>query len=65
MTFPKTENPEKWIKDVAVSKNDFMDNKIGGEDIDDLFKRLGLPKAKFRFENGYVINQETGERRKL
>ena len=55
MDLPKTPDPEKWISDVALTKDDLMDNKIGGEDIEDLCKRLGLPKPKYRFENGKRI----------
>ena len=55
MDLPKTPDPEKWISDVALTQDDLMDNKIGGEDIEDLCKRLGLPKPKYRFENGKRI----------
>ena len=65
MNVPKTKNPEKWINDVTVSKKDFMNNKIGDEEMDEYFKRLGLPKAKFTFKDGYAINNETGEKIKL
>ena len=52
MDLPKTPDPEKWISDVALTKSDLMDNKIGGEDIVALCERLGLPKPEYRFENG-------------
>ena len=55
MDLPKTKNPEKWVSDVALSKEDLMDNKIAGEDMEDFCKRLGLPKPKIRFENGRGI----------
>lgn len=61
MDFPKTSNPEKWINDVALSKSDLMDNKIAGEDMEDFCKRLGLPKPKYRFENGKAIKIEETE----
>ena len=64
MKLPKTPDPEKWIKDFSLSKKDYMNNKIGTTDLNDLFKELGV-KPKFNFENGYAINLKTGERIKL
>ena len=61
MDFPRTKNPEKWISDVAISRNDFMDNKIGGIDLMELFKEMGI-KPKFSFENGVATNLVTGEK---
>ena len=61
MDLPKTKDPEKWINDVALSREDFMDNKIAGEDIEDFCKRLDLPKPKYRFENGHAIKIERDE----
>lgn len=58
MEFPITKDPEKWIKDVALSNEDFMDNKIGNEDLNDFCARLGLPRPKFRFENGKAIKND-------
>ena len=55
MDLPKTKDPEKWTKDVALSRADLMDNKIAGEDMEDFCKRLGLPKPKIKFENGKAI----------
>ena len=65
MDFPKTPDPEKWISDVALTKFDLMDNKIGGEDIEVFCKKVGLPKPKYRFENGkrIKIQDETKEER--
>lgn len=57
---PKTNNPEKWDKNVALSKSDFKTNMIGGEDINDFAKKLGV-KPKFNFQDGKAINLETGE----
>ena len=65
MDIPKTKNPEKWVADVAVTKKDFQTNNICGEDGDEFFKRMGLPKAKFTFKDGYAINNETGEKIEL
>lgn len=61
MDLPKTKNPEKWVSDVALSKEDLMDNKIAGEDMEDFCKRLGLPKPKIRFENGRGIRVSEDE----
>ena len=58
MDLPKTKEPEKWDKDVALSKADLMDNKIGGEDIEEMCKRLGMPKPQYRFENGKRVKIE-------
>lgn len=57
---PKTKNPEKWTKDVAMDKSDFQSNKAGGEDLNDFAERMGV-KAKFNFKDGKAINLETGE----
>lgn len=65
MNLPKTPNPEKWINDVAVSKKDFMNNKIGTKDLNEFCKENGLPEPKYRFENGVAINQKTGEKIEL
>ena len=64
MDLPKTRNPEKWTKDVAISKKDFMTNNIGGMDMMEYFKKRGL-KPKFSFENGVATNLETGEKIQL
>ena len=61
MDLPRTKNPEKWISDVAISRNDFMDNRIGGIDLMEFFKKKGI-KPKFSFENGVATNLETGEK---
>ena len=61
MDLPKTKDPEKWINDVALSKDDFIDNKIAGEDMEDFCKRLDLPKPQIRFENGHAIKIERNE----
>ena len=58
MEFPKTKDPDKWIKDVALSNEDFMDNKIGNEDLNDFCARLGLPRPKIRFENGKAVKND-------
>jgi hypothetical protein len=52
MELPKTKDPEKWIKDVALSKSDFMDNNIAGEDMESFLDRLELGKPVYKFENG-------------
>lgn len=57
---PRTKNPEKWNKDVALSKADFATNKIGTTDINDLFADIGL-KPLYNFKDGKSINLETGE----
>ena len=62
MNLPKTKNPEKWTKDVALSRNDLMDNNIAGEDMEDFCKRVGLPKPKYRFENGKAIKIQRDEK---
>lgn len=62
MDLPKTKNPEKWTKDVALSRSDMMDNNIAGEDMEDFCKRVGLPKPKFRFENGKAVRIQDSEK---
>lgn len=62
MNLPKTKNPEKYVGDVALSRSDLMDNKIAGEDMEDFCKRLGLPKPKFRFENGKAVKTQDSEK---
>lgn len=57
---PKTQNPEKWTKDVGLSKDDFKTNNVGGTDLNDLCKKIG-GKPKFEFRDGKAINLETGE----
>lgn len=57
---PKTKNPEKWDKNVALNKSDFKTNTAGGEDLNDFAKRMGV-KPKFNFHDGKAINLETGE----
>ena len=41
-----------------------MDNKIGNTDINDLCKEMGV-KPKYNFKDGYAIDVETGEKKKL
>lgn len=60
MDVPKTKNPEKWDKNVALNKDDFQTNSVCGEDLNDFAKRMGV-KAKFNFQDGKAINLETGE----
>lgn len=57
---PETKEPDKWEKNIALSKSDFQTNVAGGEDINDFAKRIGA-KAKFNFYDGKAINLETGE----
>lgn len=64
MEIPKTKDPEKWDKDFSLSKKDYMDNKIGNTDINDLCKEMGV-KPKYNFKDGYAIDVETGEKKKL
>lgn len=64
MDLPKTKEPEKWNKDFSLSKKDYMDDKIGNTEIEDLLKENGI-ESDFYFKDGYRINKKTGEKQKL
>ena len=64
MDLPKTREPEKWNKDFSLSKKDFMNDKIGNTEINDLLKERGI-ESEYYFKDGYRINKKTGEKQNM